>query len=697
MGGRAGPVPSLAPWSPSGCSRFSTTPPPWPSASRPPATACTWWAAASGTPSWAGPSSRRRPRLHHRRPPRRHRSRPPGLGRQHLGPGPALRHHRRPEGRPRVRDHHPPGRGLHARLPQARRRLRRRGRGRPGPPRLHRQRHGPRAAAPAGDGASPPSSSTPSAGWPTWSPTGCARPCPPTSRSPTTPCACCGRPGSSPATAWLPDPELVDAVRRLRGRLEIVSAERIRGELDKLMVVDEPGEGLWFLVNTGLSDEFLPELSGLSLEQDPIHRHKDVLAHTIAVVEKTSPDKILRLAALLHDIGKPKTRSIGPGGVSFHHHEVVGARMADTRLRALRYPMDEIADITRLVELHLRFHGFGTGWSDSAVRRYARDAGPLLEKLNELTRCDCHHPQQAAGRRAGPADGPARGAHRRPPGAGGARLHPSRPRRQPDHGAARHRSQPRRGPGPRLPPRAAPGGGPPRRGRGPPPPRRLVGGATRPRTGDVSRSPGRPIRVTSFARPAPTGDVRGRQDARIVTSSPAVGPRTRVASSQRARGASSRRSERVDTPGVLPSQLLAEAIDGRATSRPASCASPGRASSRPASTCASARAPTASGAASCPGDDTVERKVKDYVIDELDLRRDGRRPRDQPAVPDPAGGAAAPARRTSGARPTRRAPPAGSTSSPGSSPTTATASTRSRPATTAPSTSRSSPSRSPSG
>jgi poly(A) polymerase len=186
-----------------------------------------------------------------------------------------------------------------------------------------------------------------------------------------------------------PEPELVDAVRRLRGRMEIVSPERIRGELDKLMVVDEPGEGLWFLVNTGLSDEFMPELRALSLEQDPIHRHKDVLAHTIAVVEKTSPDRILRLAALLHDIGKPKTRSIGPDGVSFHHHEVVGARMADTRLRALRYPMDEIADITRLVELHLRFHGFGTGWSDSAVRRYARDAGPLLEKLNELTRCDC--------------------------------------------------------------------------------------------------------------------------------------------------------------------------------------------------------------------------------------------------------------------------------------------------------------------
>ncbi len=186
-----------------------------------------------------------------------------------------------------------------------------------------------------------------------------------------------------------PDPELVAAVKALRGRLEIVSAERIRDELDKLLVVERPGPGLWFLVNTGLAEEFLPELPALALEQDPIHRHKDVLAHSIAVVEKTSPDRILRLAALLHDVGKPKTRSIGPGGVSFHHHEVVGARMAEERMRALRYPSDDIAAVRRLVELHLRFHGFGTGWSDSAVRRYARDAGPLLEKLNELTRCDC--------------------------------------------------------------------------------------------------------------------------------------------------------------------------------------------------------------------------------------------------------------------------------------------------------------------
>jgi len=187
-----------------------------------------------------------------------------------------------------------------------------------------------------------------------------------------------------------PDPELLAAVRSLRARLEIVSAERIRNELDKLLVTEKPGDGLWFLVDTGLAEEFLPELPALALQQDPVHRHKDVLAHSVAVVEKTRPDKILRLAALLHDIGKPKTRSFGKGGVSFHHHEVVGARMAEERMRALRYPEAEIADVRRLVELHLRFHGYGDDlWTDSAVRRYATDAGHLLDKLNELTRCDC--------------------------------------------------------------------------------------------------------------------------------------------------------------------------------------------------------------------------------------------------------------------------------------------------------------------
>ena len=128
----------------------------------------------------------------------------------------------------------------------------------------------------------------------------------------------------------------------------------------------------------------------MRVEQDPIHRHKDVLAHTIAVVAKTRPSLVVRMAALLHDVGKPKTRSIGPKGVSFHHHEVVGARMARERLRALRFPNEQVDDISQLVYLHLRFHGYGDDlWTDSAVRRYVRDAGPLLDDLNELTRCDC--------------------------------------------------------------------------------------------------------------------------------------------------------------------------------------------------------------------------------------------------------------------------------------------------------------------
>jgi poly(A) polymerase len=187
-----------------------------------------------------------------------------------------------------------------------------------------------------------------------------------------------------------PEHALVDAVTSMRSRLDIVSDERIRDELDRLVVVAQPGDGLWFLVTTGLAGEFLPELPALALEQDPIHRHKDVLAHTIAVVEKTRPIRLLRLAALFHDVGKPKTRSFGPGGtVSFHHHEVVGARMTRDRMRALNYSSQDIDTVTRLVELHLRFHTYKMGWTDSAVRRYVRDAGPLLELLNELTGCDC--------------------------------------------------------------------------------------------------------------------------------------------------------------------------------------------------------------------------------------------------------------------------------------------------------------------
>jgi poly(A) polymerase len=188
----------------------------------------------------------------------------------------------------------------------------------------------------------------------------------------------------------VPVPELRAAVEVLAARLEIVSAERIRDELSKLLVVEDPTAGLWFLVDTGLAEGFLPELPAMRLEQDPIHRHKDVLSHTFAVVAKTGPDLVVRLAALLHDIGKPKTRSIGPRGVSFHHHEVVGARMARDRMRALRYSNELIDKVSRLVYLHLRFHGYSDEvWTDAAVRRYVRDAGDLLEELNELTRCDC--------------------------------------------------------------------------------------------------------------------------------------------------------------------------------------------------------------------------------------------------------------------------------------------------------------------
>lgn len=187
----------------------------------------------------------------------------------------------------------------------------------------------------------------------------------------------------------VPAPRVVEAIGRMRERLRIVSAERISDELSKLITAPKASGGLELLVETGLADEFLPELPALRLEQDPVQRHKDVLHHTYAVVERCDPnDLTLRLAALLHDIGKPKTRAIEADGVSFHHHEVVGARMARERLHALRYPAHLVEDVAALVELHLRFHGYSE-WSDSAVRRYVRDAGPLLDRLNQLTRADC--------------------------------------------------------------------------------------------------------------------------------------------------------------------------------------------------------------------------------------------------------------------------------------------------------------------
>jgi poly(A) polymerase len=185
-----------------------------------------------------------------------------------------------------------------------------------------------------------------------------------------------------------PASRVVEAIADMRERLSIVSAERIRDELDKLILGDHPAKGLALLVDAGLADLVLPEVPALRLEQDPVHHHKDVLAHTYAVVENTEPRLRLRLAALLHDIGKPRTRQITPEGVTFHHHEVVGARMARERLTALRHPNAVIDDVCRLIELHLRFHGYGEGWTDSAVRRYVRDAGHLLDDLNQLTRAD---------------------------------------------------------------------------------------------------------------------------------------------------------------------------------------------------------------------------------------------------------------------------------------------------------------------
>ncbi len=184
------------------------------------------------------------------------------------------------------------------------------------------------------------------------------------------------------------DPSIEEAARAEAPALAKVSVERVRGELDLLLATPRPSIGLDFLVRTGVADQFLPELPALQLEQDPLHQHKDVLRHTMAVVDKASPDLTVRLAALLHDIGKPRTRAISDEGVTFRFHEVVGAKMARARLVALKYPQAIIDDVSALVELHLRFHTYKLGWTDRAVRRYVRDAGPLLEQLNELTRCD---------------------------------------------------------------------------------------------------------------------------------------------------------------------------------------------------------------------------------------------------------------------------------------------------------------------
>ncbi|OPZ49591.1 MAG: multifunctional tRNA nucleotidyl transferase/2'3'-cyclic phosphodiesterase/2'nucleotidase/phosphatase [bacterium ADurb.BinA028] len=191
--------------------------------------------------------------------------------------------------------------------------------------------------------------------------------------------------------------------------LAMVSAERVRDEFTKLLMSASPRAGLTLLVDSGLAQVFIPELPALRLELDEHHRHKDVYEHSLIVLEQaialegrtnpadaaypvvTGPDLVLRLSALLHDIGKPATRTFeGGGGVSFHHHELVGARLVAKRLRAMRFDKSQVGDVARLVELHLRFHGYGEGqWTDSAVRRYVTDAGPLLGRLHLLTRSDC--------------------------------------------------------------------------------------------------------------------------------------------------------------------------------------------------------------------------------------------------------------------------------------------------------------------
>jgi poly(A) polymerase len=194
-------------------------------------------------------------------------------------------------------------------------------------------------------------------------------------------------------------PDVLQAIKDMAGRISIISAERVRDEFTKMLLSQNPRTGITILVETGLAEIVLPEIPKLRLEIDEHHHHKDVYEHSITVLEQAishedrlgGPNLIIRLAALLHDIGKPKTRNLIPGGgVSFHHHEIVGARLTKTRLKALRFDGDTIEQVETLVALHLRFHGYGDGeWTDSAVRRYVRDAGDLLVHLHVLTRADC--------------------------------------------------------------------------------------------------------------------------------------------------------------------------------------------------------------------------------------------------------------------------------------------------------------------
>lgn len=196
---------------------------------------------------------------------------------------------------------------------------------------------------------------------------------------------------------FTPVPRVVAAMTGMAAEIGRITRERVQAELSRLLLGAHPRRGIELLVDTGLADQVLPEVPAMRLEIDEHHQHKDVYQHSLVVLdqaielEEGEPDLVLRLAALLHDVGKPATRRFEPGGgVSFHHHEVIGAKMVRRRLGELRFPKDIVKDVSRLVYLHLRFHGYGRGeWTDSAVRRYVADAGPLLSRLHKLVRADC--------------------------------------------------------------------------------------------------------------------------------------------------------------------------------------------------------------------------------------------------------------------------------------------------------------------
>ena len=301
-------------------------------------------------------------------------------------------------------------------------------------------------------------------------------------------------------------PRVRRALEEMAPQLGRISAERVAAELDKLLLGADPVAGIDLMVQTGLGEVVLPEIGAMRMAIDEHHQHKDVYQHSLTVLRQaieleepgTPPDLVLRWAALLHDIGKPATRRHEPdGGVSFHHHEVVGAKMTRQRLRALKYSKQLVDDVSQLVYLHLRFHGYGDGrWTDSAVRRYVTDAGPLVNRLAQAGARGLHDPQQAPG---GAAAGELRrpGApHRRARRPGGPRPGPSRPRRQRDHADPGYPRGSAGGPG-LEPPQGAPAGSGPaesRRGR-----RRTVEVVERePPAGRLIRCgvlPGRPRRL----------------------------------------------------------------------------------------------------------------------------------------------------------------------------------------------------------